>query len=373
MNEASSTAAPARLRHLGAAAYAFLVSPKLAITLLVVVLTCCVVGVTAIRGERAWSLIFSTVWFNVLLAVLAVSSGAAFFTRIGRRKLTLVSAGMIVFHLSFLALLGGVVLNGLFSFHGVLRLTEGETLPNGDLSSYDVVRHGRFFRFERLGGETTLVRMHRNYTVDGQDKRAAYEVAVRDGETTTEGTIYPTRDLEHDGVRYFRLKEGYSVLLVLSGKDGTEEYGAHVPLQSLRQEHGSYVYATGSATAAKPMLFPPPPDKPRAELVLSYRPDPAVERGGTVGFHMVALDGEGRPSAEIKGDAPVGGHFDAGAFLLSPREVRYWVGMDVRYDPGLPIILGSLCSGLGGMVLTFVGRVRQGNMRRRAIELRLAA
>jgi hypothetical protein len=66
---------------------------------------------------------------------------------------------------------------------------------------------------------------------------------------------------------------------------------------------------------------------------------------------------------------PVGGQVDAGDFLLSPREIRYWVGMNVRYDPGQIVILSSLCLGLAGMVVTFVGRVRQGAAKRRAAEV----
>ncbi len=62
----------------------------------------------------------------------------------------------------------------------------------------------------------------------------------------------------------------------------------------------------------------------------------------------------------------VGGTFDAGEFSLSPSEAHYWVGMSVRYDPGVNVVLTSLCTGLAGMVLTFAGRVRQGAARRRA-------
>ncbi|MBL0277582.1 MAG: hypothetical protein IPQ24_16135 [Anaeromyxobacter sp.] len=61
-------------------------------------------------------MIFSTLWFNGLLVLLAVSSAAAFFSRIWKRKASLVQAGMIIFHLSFLAVLGGVVVNSLFHF-----------------------------------------------------------------------------------------------------------------------------------------------------------------------------------------------------------------------------------------------------------------
>ncbi len=363
----AAAALPARrAQGLAGRAYAFFVSPRLAIALLVAVLACCVIGVTAYRGERAWAVIFSTLWFNALLVLLALSAGAAFFTRIWKRKLTVVSAGMILFHVSFLALLAGVVYDGLFYFKGTMRLTEGETLPNGRLESYDVVQHGRFFEFGRLRGEATLRAMHRGYKVDGQDKRAAYEVLVEDGERREQGTIYVTRHLDFEGVRYFPSMEGYSLLVVLYDKDGNEQYGAHVPLQSLKQADGGYVYATGSSKRPLSFPFPPPPEHPRAELLLTYRPNTVVDRTGDVGFQVWPVGSSGEAGAERKGKVVVGGRFDAGDFSLSPREVRYWVGMSVRYDPGLDVILASLCFGLAGMVLTFAGRTRQGAARRRA-------
>ncbi len=353
-------AAPARRREGPAGrAYRLLTSPKLAIAVLVFVLACCLVGVTALRPERAWQVIFSTLWFNAVLVLLAVSSASAFFTRIWRRKLTVVSAGMILFHVSFAALLGGVVVNGLFHFKGVMRLTEGETLPNDRLESYDSVERGRLFDLGRLQGATTLLRMHAKYEVDGRDKRAAYEIAVGDARARKTGVIYVTQDLEYRGIRYLCAKEGYSVLVVMSDRDGREIYGAHVPLQSLKQPDGSRWYVTGTSTSPESFPFPPPPERPRTELLLSFRPNTVVERTGDVGFHLAPVAPSRPKDAERSGVVIVGGTFDAGEFVLSPREIRYWVGMDVRYDPGLHVILASLCAGLAGMVITFVGRLRQ--------------
>lgn len=56
----------------------------------------------------------------------------------------------------------------------------------------------------------------------------------------------------------------------------------------------------------------------------------------------------------------VGEPFDAGEFVLTAQEIRYWVGMDVRYDPGWGVIMGSLGFGLAGMFMTLAGRLRQG-------------
>lgn len=342
-----------------------LTSPRLAIALLVVVLACCVAGVTVVRGVRAGQLIFSTLWFNGLLVLLALSSAAAFFTRIWRRRLTLVSGGMILFHLSFMALLGGIVYQSLFRFEGVMRITEGETLPNGQRESYDEATWGRLFDPARLTGETTLLRMHANYEVDGENKRAAYEIAVSDGDRSVEGIVYATRQLEFDGVRYYSLKEGYSVLVVMYDAKGNEIYGVHLPLQSYAQPDRSYTYATGFSTGPGTVPYPAPPDEPRFELRVDYRPSSVTERAGDVTFDVRPLGPHGPPAIARKGQVPVGGTFDAGDVKLVPREIRYWVGMTVRYDPGLTFILASLTAGLAGMVLTFVGRLRQGGPRGR--------
>jgi len=344
-------------------AYSLLTSPTLAIALLALVLGCCVVGVTVVRGQRAGELIFGTLWFNGLLVLLAVSAGAAFFTRIWRRKLTLLSVGMILFHLSFMALLGGVVYNRLFLFRAVLRLTEGESLPNGSLDSYDQVERGRLFDISWLRGETTLVKMHRDYKVGGDNKRAAYEISVGEGQGKVEGIIYITEYLDVAGVRYFCAKEGYSVLVVLFDRLGRERYGLHVPLQSLPQPDGSRQYVTGSATEAMSFPFPQPPEQPRMELRVTYYPS-TEGRKGQVGFQVQPIDEHGPQGAGKSGLVPVGTPFDAGDFRLQPREIRYWVAMDVRYDPGLTFILGSLVSGLVGMALTLVGRLRQGARKR---------
>ncbi len=384
---------------LGRRAFQVISSPRLAIALLIVVLACCVVGVTVFTPEPAWRLIFNTVWFNALLSLLAMSSGLTFFGRIWGRKLTLISVGMIVFHVSFTAMLGGVVFNSLFHFRGVLRLTEGESLPNGLPESYDTIEMGRFFDFARLRGETTLLAMHRDYKVDGQDKRAAYEIAVGDGADKVTATIYMTQNLDHDGVRYLVSKEGYSLGVILHDRKGEELYAAMVPLQSLPKGKDAYLYTTGSATAPGFFMFPPPPAQAALLLQVGYVPDQKQDRAGQVEFftwpasekgkehgtptgseHGAATGSEhGTPTGSehgtatgsehqaVKGAADpaaagkveVGGTFDAGDYKLEAREVRYWVGMTVRRDPGLMVILTSLWAGLAGMTMTFAGRIWQ--------------
>jgi cytochrome c biogenesis protein ResB len=344
--------------------YDFLASAKLAMALLVVILGCCLAGVTIVRGVRAWEVIFNALWFNALLVLLIINVACCFFGRIWHRKLTVISFGMILFHLSFVSVLGAVIYNSFFYFRGSIRLTEGETVPNGDPQSYDTIEKGRFFRFSRLKGETSLIKMHSGYKVSGEDKRAAYEVAVGEENNRKQGIIYITHKLTHRGFDYFNDKEGYSLLLMLSDRLGNELYGVHLPLQSIKQNNDDYLYSTGyrNGGEVKPdfLPFPAPPEHPRFALKVEYVPSKLKERGGVAQFKVYGLDEKGMPDYKkliADGKTPIGEAFPAGELVISAKEVRYWVGMMVRYEPGKPIVLTSLWIGLAGMIITTLGRM----------------
>lgn len=347
--------------------YDFLASARLAMVLLVTILICCVVGVTVWKGVEAGRLIFATIWFNSLLILLVLNVACCFFGRVWRRRLTLISFGMILFHLSFVAILGGIVYNSLFYFRGNIRLTEGEVLPSGDPHSYDTIDKGMFFNFSRLKGNTSLVKMHAGYKVSGDDKRAAYEIVVGEGMARKQGIIYITHKLTHNGVDYFNDKEGYSVLLTLSDKRGQVLYGGHFPLQSIKQKDLSYQYATGykdgDTVKQSAVAFPAPPEKPQGALQVIYHPSKLKERGGDVRLQLYSLDEKGAPNYDkmIADDKmTIGESLPVGDNLLSAQEVRYWVGMTVRYEPGKPIVLSSLWVGLAGMIITTIGRIIRG-------------
>lgn len=346
--------------------YDFLASVKLAMTLLIIILACCLVGVTIIRGERAWVLIFNTLWFNGILVLLVLNVAFCFFGRIWGRKVTIVSLGMILFHLSFVAMLCGIIYNSMFYFRGGIRLTEGETLSSGDPQSYDYAEHGRFFNVTKLRGETTLTKMHTGYQVDGTDRFAAYEITVGEGNSKKQGVIYITRSMEHNGFRYFNDREGYSVGTVLYNNKGAELYGAFVPLQSIKQKDNkgneSYLYTTGTKEGPGSFPYPQEPLEPIYSLQISYIPTLLKERAGDAVFQVWPYrhgppGPDEKPAWEKK--VLIGEKMRVGDRYLAATEVRYWVMMTVRYEPGKPIVLASLWVGLGGMIITFFGRMRR--------------
>lgn len=341
--------------------YNFLASAKLAMFLLVTILICCLTGTTVYRDEIAWKVIFSTLWFNALLVLLVVNVACCFFGRIWGRRLTIISFGMILFHLSFVTLFVGVVYNSMNYFRATIRLTEGETLPNADLQSYDSVDHGRFFDMSRIKGETSLIKMHRGFKVDGKDKRAAYEIAVGEGTSKLRDIIYFTKNLTYRGYTYFPDREGYSALTIMYDKQAKEIYGAHLPLQSLRQPDKSYIYATGSKEGPGILPFPQKPEPSLCNLNVAYLPETSSERVGEVQFQLWPLDKKDLIQANDKplatGKVPVGSKVRVGEYYFSVPEIRYWVAMNVRYEPGQPIILTSLWVGLFGVTLTTLGRM----------------
>lgn len=343
--------------------YDLLASSRLAMALLVVILACCVAGVTFWREADAGRRIFATLWFNSILVLLVINVACCFFGRIWGRRVTVISFGMILFHLSFVAVFLGIVVNSLFYFRGIIRLTEGETLVNGDPASYDTYDLGRFFSFGTLRGTTSLLKMHTGYKDDGKDKQVAYEVSVGEGNDLRRAMIYITRKLDYHGVSYFREKDGFSPLVTLSDRQGKELYAALLPLQSLKQKNATYLYTTGSKEKPELVPFPHPPEPPRMAMQLTYLPSKLKERGGEAYFKLYNLDRAGMPLVEsmiAEGKAAVGETFAAGEYRLSVKEIRYWAALMVRYEPGKPFILASLWIGLAGMVITTLGRIARG-------------
>lgn len=353
-----------------------LTSVRLALALLVIILACCVVGVTVVRGARAGQLIFATLWFNGLLVLLVMNVGFCFFGRIWGRKVTLISFGMILFHLSFIAMFAGIIYNSMFYFRGLMRITEGETLTNNDLLSYDQVDTGRFFDLAKIKGKTTLIKMHRDYNIDRQNKRAAYEIEVGEGRFKKQGIIYITKKLVYNGFQYFNDREGYSLLIMYYDRFGRELYGAHVPLQSLKQtspqrpdakplqsmkqEDESFLYTTGTKEGPGSFPYPQEPLEPEYALQVTYVPTQLKERAGDAVFKVWPFQHEPpepgvKPIAE--GKVRIGERFKVDDHYLSVAEVRYWVMMSVRHEPGKPIVLTSLWVGLAGLIITFIGRM----------------
>ena len=120
---------------------------------------------------------FSPPFFVVLslLAVNLVAGSIRRFRTVLRVERTLLKArhvGSIVFHLSLLLIIGGIVLDYLFKFHGVFGLTEGQTASD-EPSEYFRVFTGPLYRGAYGRFEISLERVHEIYEIGGASTEAA--------------------------------------------------------------------------------------------------------------------------------------------------------------------------------------------------------
>jgi len=310
----------------------------------------------------AHQLVFTTLWFNGLLLLLVINTACCFFSRLNRRSWDLAYVGTVVFHLSFVTLFLGVAYDKLCYFQGTVRLTEGETLNLAERASYDDPEWGRLFAPERiLKGEITLNKILHHHQVSGQDKGVAAELTFSsETDERVSGVTYVTHHLTYNGFRFFRDKGGFAPCVLLYDKDGKDIYGACYSLQSLREKDGNFIYTTGSAHGPGPIPFPQAPLKPLFNLFTRYYPEPKNELGGKILFGIAPLHEAPLAGTEkiLFGEKAAGGEkVLLGEHGLELKEVRSWLNLDVKYNPGRYIIMLSFWSGLGGITLTVLARM----------------
>ena len=340
---------------------------RVALVLLVLIFLSCVVG-ASLPPALGKEIVFSSLWFNLLLILLIVNIVFCIFKRIKILRLSLI--GTTVFHLGLVLLFIGVVYDQLFFLEGAIRLTEGETLSCAERASYDSVKMGRFFKTQKLKdlGEIYFHKFHLSHFAEGRDWGAAYEIAVgEDVQQERKKIIYVNHPLKYKGFEFYRDKEGYSPLFVLRDSLGRVLYGAYAPLQSIERKDGTYLYRSGSAVAPGSFNFPQDPKiPPILRLQTTYYPDQKKKRAGEV-FFQVWQSSPGSPGHITKGEkelfkgkAALGERVKAGDFFLSMEEVRYWTSMNVIYRPGLVIIFSSFWIVCGGAILTIIFKMAKG-------------
>jgi hypothetical protein len=338
----------------------FLRSKALALGLMIVILAAIFVGTVFLPEPVGRRMVFRAFWFNALLVLLVLNTAFCFFSRIKRRAWDLAYAGTVIFHLSFLGMAAGVIVDSLFYYRGALRLTEGESLAFADPNAYDEEFWGPFFNHQRMRGTVTLHKLYTQYKEGNLNKGVANEISIVDGDRRAREIIYPTRHLAFDGFKLFRNRDGFAPLLVLSDRRGRELYGAYIPLQSIRAtEKSEPLYATGTRQAPGVMDFPQIEGMPPLfHIQLVYHlPKRTVDRNRATFTVFEASDSHTeRRKPLFEGTVPMGKRAVFGEYALEMREVRYWASMDVVYAPGQPLILASFWIGFSGLVMTAVAR-----------------
>jgi len=236
-----------------------------------------------------------------------------------------------------------------------------------DPNAFDEEYWGRFFSHAAMRGTVTLHKLHTEYKEGGLNKGVANEISIVDGDRIARGVIFPTRHLAFNGYKFFRDTDGFAPLFILYDRRGREIYGAYTALQSFQQQDKSFLYSTGSrkdgpGSAEFPQISGMPP---LFKIQFTYHLPKLESEIKKASFKVWEYDkdkknGQGRLVCE--GTAALGEKVYFGDYALSMADVRYWARMDVLYNPGQPIILASLWVGLGGLIMTTIGRaIRDGD------------
>ena len=138
---------------------------------MVVILVVVLAATVFLSPTVARQAVFTRLWFNGILTLLVVNTASCFFSRLRRRAWNLAFAGVVIFHLSFVAMFVGVITNSLFYYKGALRLTEGESIGISDPNAYDEEYWGPFFNHQWMRGTVTLHKLYTQYNAGNRKGR----------------------------------------------------------------------------------------------------------------------------------------------------------------------------------------------------------
>ncbi|MBI3096726.1 MAG: cytochrome c biogenesis protein ResB [Planctomycetes bacterium] len=98
-----------------------LTSVRLTMVLLPLIIVACIAG-SLFEQERANRLVYHSVWFNGLIALLGVNT---LICMLSRATLRWSQATFILNHISLLVIMAGAVVGGLWGFRGMMVIPEG--------------------------------------------------------------------------------------------------------------------------------------------------------------------------------------------------------------------------------------------------------
>lgn len=289
---------------------------------------------------------FSPTFFAVLglLAISLVAGNIKRFKTIYQIEKTIVKArhlGSILFHLSLLVIISGIILNYLYKFEGIFALTEGQRAAD-TRAEYFRVLAGPLYpdRFDRFTIE--LLDVNPAYTSHDAQTEAA-EIILRPigGEAPITGTILTNSPLKwHDLEFHFGALTGYSPEVLITDTAGTKIFRNFIRL-STRKEKGRTVYADFVIL-------------PRDELKINVEVQPVDNAVDAAEFFVVVEHGH---NPVYEGTLALADTASVDGLRLTIPRLRRWCYVDVIQSRFLGLVFAGFWTALAGMVIGFVPRV----------------
>lgn len=295
--------------------------------------------------------------------------------------------GNIVFHLSFVLMLGGLAWNSLWGYRGDVIVVEGAAFSN-NLTQYDDFRAGPAFRPTDLAPFTVWVdQFHVRFETGPVQRGAAREfsaqvrVAAQPSDEPAPRTVEVNHPLDVAGAQIHLVGHGYAPVVTVTDPRGQVAYSG--PVVFLPQDGNFTSLGVVKAPDARPRrlgfegFFLPTaivdaggprsvfPDALAPELFLNaWSGEPRVETGRPESVYSLDKDGleqmrgaDGRiitfrmaPGHVV--DLPDGS-------TVSFDDWRRWTKLQVSDEPGLWLVIGSVGTAVAGMMLSLYVRPRR--------------
>ena len=254
--------------------------------------------------------------------------------------------GVYVGHLSILILIVGVVIGSLFGIEGYVNINEGETINKIDLRDKDqalllpfAVRCDRFtIEFYENGAPKT-------YRSD--------LTFLKNGQVASQGQLFVNHPLSFEGLRFYQSSYGL-----------TSEGKAHLSLFKNGKKSQDILVGLGETFAL--------PGKEGEVQVLRVEENlmnmgTAVKlavvsaRGETVFWVFRHIDKIREMNPGIVEQIPMfnPGLFHPYVFVIGGVQEKYYTGLQVNSDPGLPVVAAAALLMFIGLMLVFFSSHRQ--------------
>lgn len=273
--------------------------------------------------------------------------------------------GSILFHLSFVLLMVGIVYGKLNGFEGSAIIIEGDTWVEGH-ALYDTIREGLWFGEQHKGFNVRVDDYKVEYYPSGAPSNFQTTLSVfDDGRKVKTRTVFVNGKLIYKGVKFYQSSYGWAPRVTVT-KDG--KVLADGPVVSLGQP-------TFSQGVVKIPAAGPPPNQVGIEFF--FVPDPVTAQGRVFGNSPIPNDptlyfrvyrgdlGLTVPQSVYsldttnltlvtEGEVKLNGETEIldGLEVAFP-ELKEWTGLQISKDPGIPTIYTAFTLALIGVMVAF--------------------
>ncbi len=247
--------------------------------------------------------------------------------------------GSFISHIAFVVIVIGAIIGNIYGFNGFINELEGESFSLGDVQGIQHVDPGEYFdvKVNKFWVEFRPTGMPKDYFSDLS--------VIQNGEEKLRKTIQVNDPLKYNGFVFYQAS--YGQINATSGSFTPASGSA----QPFTLNEGDYTQIPGTDLAVKFVKFIPDYDPNYGMETKSPDPNnPAVVYQVFKGQQQIAMD-----VAKIK--APV--KVENGTLTFDNYSAKFYTGLEVKRDPGVPVVWLGCGLLVFGMTLSFVLQQRK--------------